>query len=138
MADAASSEPVPRDGVADPDVNAADEADDSLLEDLRDLAGDTRTAVEAELAFQKERAGYVAGAARGIAIRFALAAFLVVIALCTLAIGVLTGLTPLIGPWLATAAVVGLLSVVAMILALSGRNAIRRVQRVAFPPEPKP
>lgn len=138
MADAASSEPVPREDVAESDVPAADEADDSLIEDLRDLAGDTRTAVEAEIAFQKERASYVAGAARGIAIRFAIAALLAVIALCTLAIGVLVGLTPLIGPWLATAAVVGVLAVVAVTLALSGRNGIRRVQRVAFPPEPKP
>lgn len=138
MADAASNEPVPRDGVAEPDLAAADEADDSLLEDLRDLADDTRTAVEAEVAFQKERASYVAGAARGIAIRFALAALLVVIALCTMAIGVLVGLTPLIGPWLATAAVVGLLAIFAGVLALSGRNGIRRVQRVAFPSEPRP
>ena len=138
MADAASSEPVPREDVADPDVDAANEADDSLLEDLRDLADDTLTAVEAELAFQKERAGYVAGAARGIALRFALAALLAIIALCSLTIGVLIGLTPLIGPWLATAAVVGVLAVVAVALALAGMAGIRRVRRVAFPPESEP
>src|SRR5688572_392311 len=133
MADAASSEPVPRDGEADP----AEEPNDSLVDDLRDLAGDTRTAVEAEFAFQKERAAYVANAARGIAIRFALAALLAIIALCTLAIGVLIGLIPLIGPWLATVAVVGGLTVVGAAFALSGRSGIRRVQRVAFPAEPK-
>ena len=138
MADAASSEPVPREDVADSDVAAAAEADDSLLDDLRDLADDTRTAVEAELAFQKERASYVASAARGIAIRFALAALLAIIALCTLAIGVLVGLVPLIGPWLATAVVVGALAVVAGALALAGTAGVRRVKRVAFPAEPKP
>jgi hypothetical protein len=128
MADDAATEP----------ETEADEADapDSLVEDLRDLAEDTRTAVEAELAFQQARAGYVADAARGIAIAFALAALLAVIALCTLAVGMLLGLLPLIGPWAATAIVVGTLFALALAAALVGRNGIRRMKRAAFPAGP--
>ena len=108
-------------------------SDDSLVEDVRALADDLRTALEAEAAFQSARAGYVAGEARGIALWFALAALLAVIALCALAVGVLIGLTPLIGPWLATAAVVGALLIAALVVALAGRRGIRRVAAAAFP-----
>jgi hypothetical protein len=125
MADDAASEPL--------SSTEATETPDSLLADLRDLAEDTRTAVEAELAFQQARAGYVAGAAQGIAVRFALAALLAIIALCTLAVGVLLGLTPLIGPWGATAIVVAALLILALAAALTGRSALRRLMRNAFP-----
>ena len=128
MADDAAHEPVPA-------ADATDEPD-SLVDDLRDLADDTRTAVEAELAFQQARAGYVAGAVRGIAIAFALAALLAVIGLCTLAVGVLLGLLPLIGPWAATAVVVVALFALALAAALIGRNGLRRMKRSAFPAGP--
>ena len=122
------------DAASEPATTAVEEAEpsDSLVEDLRDLAEDTRTAVEAELAFQQARAGYVAGAAQGIAVRFALAALLAIIALCTLAVGVLLGLTPLIGPWGATAIVVAALLFLALAAALTGRSALRRLMRNAF------
>ena len=127
MADDAASNP------ATPADEAEPEAPDSLVDDLRNLAEDTGTALEAELAFQQARAGYAAGAAKGIAIRFALAALLALIALCTLAIGVLIALTPLIGAWAATAVVVGVLLLLAIVAALMGRSAIRKLKRDAFP-----
>ena len=89
----------------------------------------------ASFAFQQARAGYAAGAARGIATWLALAALLAVIALCTLAIGLVISLAPLLGPWGATAVVVGALLALAAISALLGMRAIRRVKRNAFPAE---
>jgi hypothetical protein len=127
MADAASSEPPP-------ELEAAD-APDSLVADLRDLAEDTRTALEAELAFQQARASYAAGAARSIAIRLGVAALFAVVAICTLAIGLVISLAPLIGPWAATAVVVGALLAVAAIAGWMGLRGIRRVKRNAFPGE---
>jgi hypothetical protein len=50
-----------------------------------------------------------------------------------LAIGVLIGLVPLVGPWAATAIVVGALLIAALILALAGRARIRRLSASAFP-----
>jgi hypothetical protein len=107
--------------------------DDSLLRDVRALAEDLRTAVEAEVAFQSARAGYVAREAGGIAVRLAVAALLALIAIMALAIGVLIGLVPLVGPWAATAIVVGALLIAALILALAGRARIRRLSASAFP-----
>ena len=127
MAEDAVSEPAP------PAEEA--EAADSLVADLRNLAEDTRTALEAELAFQQARAGYAAGAAKGIAIYFALAALLALIALCTLAIGLVLALIPLVGAWAATAIVVGALLAVAVVLGLLGRGAVRRLSRNAFSPD---
>jgi len=125
------------DAASEPATTAVEEAEpsDSLVEDLRDLAEDTRTAFEAELAFQQARAGYAAGAAKGIATWLALAALLAVIALCTLAIGLVISLAPLLGPWGATAVVVGALLALAAVAALLGMRAIRRVKRNAFPAE---
>lgn len=113
-------------------------SDDSLIADARALADDVRTAVEAEVAYQSARAGFLAGGGRAIALCFALAALLAVIALCTLAIGVLMALTPAVGPWLATAIVVAALVAAALVLALGANRRLRRLTAAAFPPAREP
>ena len=125
--------PAEFDGLVEDDPVEEVRADDSLLRDVRALADDLRTAVEAEVAFQSARAGYVAGEAGGIALRFAIAAMLALIALIALAVGVLIGLVPVVGPWVATAIVVGVLLLVALILGLAGRSRIKRLSANAFP-----
>ena len=131
MADPADSEPAA--AVAE---TGEDEATGSLVDDLRDLADDTRTAVEAEIAFQSARASYVAGAGKSIALWFALALATAIIALFALAVGALFALSPLVGPWAATAIVVGALLVVAVVAGWFGASGVRRLKRTAFPARP--
>lgn len=77
----------------------------SLIDDVVALLDDGKTYAEAELAFQKSRAGYAANRAKG-AIAFGLAAFGVFhLALIAGAVGLVIALIPLIGPWGATAVV---------------------------------
>ncbi len=86
-----------------------------LLDELRRLGDDARNYAEAELAFQKSRAGVLAAGARDMAV-LGLAGFvLVVFALVGLTIGALLALIPVLGPWGATGAVVGALVLAALI-----------------------
>jgi hypothetical protein len=128
------------DAAGEPPVLAEEEpsSDESLVRDVRALGDDLRTAIEAEVAFQSARAGYVAGEVRGIALRFAVAALFALIALVALAVGVLIALTPLVGGWLATAIVVGALLAGAAVFALAGRGKVRRLTAAAFPPAKGP
>lgn len=103
------------------DLDAADPADRSLLDDLRLLAGDARILAEAEFAYQKSRA-QVFGGGIGKIVGFAAAALLLVsLALVGLVVGLIIALNPLIGAWAATAVVVGLLLVLALALALRAK-----------------
>ncbi|MCA1661839.1 MAG: phage holin family protein [Novosphingobium sp.] len=128
MADAAEIEPASL-------PTEADEAEDagSLFEDLRDLAEDAQTAVEAEVQYQSARAGYALGEIRDIATWLTLALVAAIIALFTLATGLLLGLAPLIGPWAATGVVVLALLAIAGSAALVAIRGIRRLKRNAFP-----
>lgn len=126
MAEPAPSEPVA--GAADPDEQA-----ESLFADLRNLAQDAQTAVEAEVHYQKALASYALGEVKGIAIWAMLALSALVIALFALAIGALLGLTPSLGPWGATATVVGALLVLAGLAGWRAARASRRLKRNAFP-----
>ncbi|MDP4575164.1 phage holin family protein [Qipengyuania sp. G39] len=88
----------------------------SLIDDVTALLSDGKTYAEAELAFQKSRAGYTANRAKG-AIAFGLAAFGVFhLALIAGAVGLVIALVPLIGPWGATAVVTLALIVVGIVL----------------------
>ena len=80
--------------------------------------------MEAELAFQKARAGFVLRRAKGILALGALALALLFFVLMALIVGLLLALAPLLGPWGALGAVVcGLL----LITALCVLGVIRRV-----------
>ena len=85
---------------------ASDAATRSLIDDVRQLAVDGRTLLEAELAYQKSRATLAGQTAKGMAGWIALALALVFFALMALVMGLLLALTPLIGGWLAMLAVV--------------------------------
>lgn len=77
----------------------------SLTDDIFALIEDGKTYAEAEVAFQKSRAGYAANRAAG-AIAFGLGAFGVFhLALIAATVGIVIALVPLVGPWIATAIV---------------------------------
>lgn len=99
-----------------------------LVDDLRQLAADGRTLIEAELAYQKSRAAVAGKAASSVAGWGALALALVFFALMALVIGGILALTPLLGPWGAMAAAVGGLLAAA---GLSGWIAAQRWKRAA-------
>lgn len=90
-----------------PDEHEPPEADEShrgssLTDDVFALLEDGKTYAEAELAFQKSRAGFMANRAKG-AIAFGLGAFGVFhLALIAGTVGVVLALVPLVGPWIAT------------------------------------
>ena len=99
-----------------------DAAERSLTEDLRRLAADAAGLAQAEAEYQKSRVAFAAGSAKTIALLVLLAAVLVFFALMALTLGLVLALTPLIGAWLATAAVVGgllLIAAICVVVALS-------------------
>ena len=100
-----------------------DPAERSLVDDLRELASDGRTLLEAELAFQKSRAALAGTTAKGIAGWLALALALAFFALMAVTVGALLVLSALIGPLGATVVVVLVLVIGAV---LSARVALGR------------
>lgn len=106
---------------------AAAGEDDSLIGGARALLEDGQTLIAAEIAFQKARAGFVLGRAKGILALAALALALLFFVLMALVVGLLLALAPLIGPW-------GALGVVLLgLLGLTGLcvlGVIRRVRAV--------
>ncbi|HEY0958468.1 MAG TPA: phage holin family protein [Novosphingobium sp.] len=89
--------------------------DRSLAEDLHALAGDGRTFLQAELAYQKARVFFAVGRIRTIAILAVLAGALALFSLMALVFGLLLALTPLLTAWGATAVVVGSLAISAFL-----------------------
>ena len=108
----------------------------SLVEDIKDLASDGRTLLEAELAYQKSRAAVAGAGTKGIAGWASLALALVFFALMALVLGVLLGIAEFIGIWAATGVTVLLVLSAA---GLAGLAASRRWQRMraALLDEPK-
>ena len=131
MADLADDEP----DSASPVTAEGDDAG-SLVERVKDLADDTRTAIEAELAWQGARAGYAARKASGIAVWGGLALACVTIALLAVAFGAILTLAPRIGPGLATAVVSGVLLIAALVAALIARRGVRRLLSDLALPKP--
>ncbi len=121
-------EPSPLDGEAP--------ADASLVEDLEALFTDGKTYLQAEVAYQKSRAGYTANRLKWAAIYGAGAFALLHLALIGLTVGLVWALTPLVGPWLATGIVVLLLLLGALAFALKLRGKIADM-RTAFDGEPQ-
>lgn len=103
-------------------------AERSLVEDIKHLASDGRTLLEAEFAYQKSRAAVAGAGAKGIAGWAALALALVFFALMALVVGVLFGIAEFIGMWAATGVTVLLILLAA---GLSGLAAQRRWQHMS-------
>lgn len=107
---------------------AEDAAERSLVDDVRQLASDGRTLLEAELAYQKSRALVAGQAVKGVAGWGALALALVFFALMALVLGMVLVLAAAIGAlWATIAAFFGLLA----IAALCAWIALRRWQRAS-------
>ena len=88
----------------------------SLTDDLLALFEDGKTYAEAEVAYQKSRAGFAANRLKG-AIAFGLGAFGVLhLALIALTVGLVIALVPLVGPWAATAIVTAALVIAGVVL----------------------
>ena len=119
--------PPPRDDtglpkISDPPGELApedEEATRSLREDVEALIDDGKTYLEAELAYQKTRAAFVADRAKGALIFGAVAALFAFLALIGLTVGLIIALTPLLTAWGASAVVVALLVIGALVAARS-------------------
>lgn len=128
---------LPPDVPDDFDPEPADPAGEpSLLDDLKTLLGDGKNYVEAELAFQKSRAGHTAALARLSAVYLAVALALVHLALIALVVGLVFALSPLVGPWLATGIVVGLLLAGALVLVQRLRAKLSEIRGMYSEQEP--
>ena len=126
--------PAPQDVTATQDGGEEDDVD-SLVAQVKDLADDARTAVEAEIAWQGARAGFVGKRAAIIAAWAGFALVCGFIAVLSLAFGAILALTPIIGAALATVAVTAVLIVAAMIAGLIARGRIRALKSAAFAPK---
>lgn len=135
MADPADDEPDRSPLAASQDAGAEDDAG-SLVDQVKDLADDARTAVEAEIAWQSARAGFVGGSVAGIAAWAGFALVCGFIAVLALAFGAILALTPGVGAVLATSIVSGALLLAALIAGLVVRSRVRRLKAVAFPAQP--
>lgn len=94
----------------------------SLADDIEALIEDARIYVDAELSYQKTRAGFVADRLKKTIAFGAVAAFLAVLALIGLTVGLIIALTPLITAWGATAVVVlGILLIAYLLVRKAGK-----------------
>ena len=114
---------------ADAEDGVIEEDGGSLVDRVKDLADDARTAVEAELAWQMARAGYAGRRVTTIAAWGGLALACAFVAVLAVAFGAILTLAPLIGPGSATAVVTAVLLVAAVVAALFARGGIRRLRR---------
>lgn len=113
------------------DEGDADTGGPSLVDDVLALVEDGKTYAEAELAFQKSRAGFTANRVKK-AVGFGAAAFGVLhLALIAIAVGAVLALIPLVGAWLATLIVGGGLIVAGVLLLRGLRSQIEDI-RSAF------
>lgn len=94
----------------------------SLMADIDTLIADGKTYIEAEIAYQKSRAGFAANRLKWTALYGAAAFGLLHLALIALTVGAVIALAPLVGPWIATAIVVLLLLLGAVAFALRLRK----------------
>ena len=90
------------------------------------LTGDAREMVSAEVALAKAKVADATGRYKTAAIFFAAAGVLALAGLIALLVGLILSLATLIGPGLATLAVVGVVLAVATILAMVGRSRLIR------------
>lgn len=97
----------------------------SLVDDLVALVDDARTYLDAELSYQRTRAGFVANKLKTTIAFGAVAAYLAVLATIGLTVGLIIALTPLITAWGATAVVVLALLLIAYFAVRKAAGAYR-------------
>jgi hypothetical protein len=120
-----------------PEMQEGDGQPFSLLDSLVALLEDGKTYAEAEMRFQKSRAGFIGNRLKG-AIAFGLGAFGVLhLALIAATVGLVIALVPLIGPWAATG-LVTLALVIAGVLMLRALKSRLDDIRKAFDEEDTP
>lgn len=107
----------------------------SLAEEVEALIADGRTLLEAELAFQKSRAAFVSRQARAAALFGSIAALCCVLAAIGLTVGLIIALTPALTAWGATALVVGLITLAAVLCALAAVRRWRKLTHAMRPDE---
>ncbi len=112
--DAGAAATYPQDGSAPHAEPSA--ATRSLADDLEALVEDARTYLDAEMSYQKIRAGFVGDRLKKTVAFGAVAAYFAVLATIGLTVGLIIALTPLITAWGATALVVLALLLVAYLL----------------------
>ncbi len=118
---------LPEDYAAEPE--AAREGP-SLMADIDALIGDTKTYLEAEVTYQKSRAGFTANRLKWTAVYGAAAFGLLHLALIAATVGVVIALVPLVGPWLATGIVVAVLLAGATMFVLRLRSKLSDIRDV--------
>lgn len=94
---------------SEPDIETEEEEaakERSLVEDLRLLTDDAKALARAEYAYQKSRAFHAGQELKRAVIFTALAVACVIVALMALTMGAVLALTPVLGAWGATGAVV--------------------------------
>ena len=109
----------------------------SLTDDVLALLEDGKTYAEAELRFQKSRAGYIGNRTKG-ALAFGLGAFGVLhLALIAATVGLVIALVPVVGAWGATAIVTLALVIAGVILLRLLKSRLDDI-RDAFDEEDRP
>jgi hypothetical protein len=101
--------------------------DESLTDEIAALIDDGKTYAQAELAFQKTRAGFVADRGKSAFLYGLFALGFIHLALIALVVGSMIALMPLIGPWGATLAVTGILLLGALLLLMGLRSRAREI-----------
>lgn len=104
---------------------AGEAGEDSIGELFTRLAHDAKDAAQAEVALVRARATSLLTRYKGAAIFFGAAGVLSLAALVALLVGLIMTLTPTTGPGLATLIVVGVVLLLAGILAMVGRSKLR-------------
>lgn len=109
----------------------------SLAEEVEALISDGKTFLEAELSFQKTRLAFVADIAKGAAVFGIIAAAFGALAMVGLTVGLIIALTPILTAWGASAVVVGLIILAAL---LAAREASKRWRKLinAIQPDNEP
>lgn len=99
----------------------------SLTDDLVALLDDGKTYVEAEVQYQKTRAAFAFDRGRTGAFYGIVAFALLHLALVALVVGSVIALMPVIGPWAATAVVVGILILAGAAFGLAAKRRFARL-----------
>ncbi|MEO7247312.1 MAG: phage holin family protein [Novosphingobium sp.] len=102
------------------------------MAELQQLGDEARTYAESEFAFQKARAIALGQTVRKAAVLVAIGFVVLVFALVALVAGLLIGLSSLVGPWWATAIVVGALLLAGLTPVFLVRSLWRRTMRRLF------
>src|SRR5690349_21831369 len=101
---------------------AAAGAPPSLMDDVEALIADGKTYLEAEITYQKSRAGFAANRLKWTALYGAAAFGLLHLAGIALTVGAVIALAPVTGPWIATGVVVLVLLLAALFFLLRLRS----------------